>query len=165
MVDVEPTFVADGEPPKLVEPCECSLDDPAMTAKLLAGIEASSGDAGLDPAAATSVAAAAVVIGLVGVQLVRPPSRSAALAADGRDDVDQRLEGYAVMDVCAGQDEPERNAAPVGDQMPLGAWSAAICRVRPRSRTPFFAAMDELSAQARLQSIRSASCNRRSSSR
>jgi hypothetical protein len=165
VVDVEPAFVADGEPPKLVEPCEGSLDDPAMTAKLLAGVEAPSGDAGLDLAAATSVAAAAVVIGLVGVQLVRPASRSAALAADRRDGVDQRLEWHAVVDVCAGQEEPERNPAAVGDQMALGAWSASVGRVRPRSRTPFLAAIDELSTQARLQSIRFASCNRRSSSR
>ena len=165
VVDVEPAFVADREASKLVEPCEGSLDDPAVAAKLLAGVDPSAGDARPDLAAATCVAAAAMVIRLVRVQLVRAPSGSAALARDRRDGIDQRLEGRAVVDVGAGQEKPQRNAAPVRDQMALGAGSASIRRVRPGGRTPFFAAMDELSTQARLQSIRSASCNRRSNSR
>ena len=164
-MNVEPAFVSDRQPPKLIEPCEGSLDDPAVTAKLLAGIDTSSGDAWPDLAAVTCVAAAAMVIRLVGVQLVRAPSGSAALARDRRDGIDQRLEGRAVVDVRAGQEKPQRNAAPVRDQMALGAGSASIRRVRPGCRTPFFAAMDELSTQARLQSIRSASCSRRSNSR
>lgn len=165
MVDVEPAFVADGEAPQFVEPCEGSFDDPAMTPQFLAGVDASSGDAWPDPAAMTCAAAAAMIISLVRVQLVRPLPGSAALAPNGWHGVDQRVKRRAVVDVGAGQEKRERDAAPVGDQMTLGAGSAAIRRVRTGCRPPFFAAMDELSTQARLQSIRSAPCSRRSNSR
>jgi len=130
-VDVEPAFVADGEAPKLVEPRKGSLDDPTVAAKLVAGVDASSGDARTDLAAATCVAAAAMVIGLVRMELVRAPPGSATLARDWRDGIDQRLERRAVVDVCAGQEKPQRNAAPVRDQMALGAGSASIRGVRP----------------------------------
>ena len=73
MVDVEPAFVTDRGPPKLVEPSEDSLDGPSMTAKLLAVVDLSSSDTWLDAAEPTCIASATVVIGFVGMQLVRPP--------------------------------------------------------------------------------------------
>ena len=75
MVDVEPAFVADGEASKLVEPCEGSLDDPAVAAKLLAGVDPSAGDARPDLAAATCVAAAAMVIRSEGERAPAPHLR------------------------------------------------------------------------------------------
>ena len=68
VVDVEPAFVADGEAAKLVEPCRGSLDDAAMTTKLLAGVDASSGDARPD-------------LTCVGAAAVRTPCRHAACSA------------------------------------------------------------------------------------
>ena len=61
------------------------------------------------------------------------------LAGDG---VQQVLAGHAVVDVGAAQSEGERDAAAVGDQVPLGAQPAAIRRVRPGRGTPFFVARD-----------------------
>jgi hypothetical protein len=75
------------------------------------------------------------------------------------------LEWLAVVSVGASQQESERDAAPVGEEVALGACLAAVRRVRPGSGAPLFAAMDALSTQARLQSMRAAWRRRRSNSR
>lgn len=164
MVDVEPAFVSDGESAKSVDPREAAFDDPSVAAELLAGLDASPRDTWLDLTTAAGTTAATVVISLVGVQLVWSASRSAALACNGRDRVKQVLERHAVVDVGPGQEEGERETTPICDQVTFGAGPASICRVRTGGNTPLFAAIDELSTQARLQSMRSASRNLRSSS-
>ena len=119
----------------------------------------------LDCSTISCSSAAAVIIGFVGMQLVGPASWSAALACDGRHGVEHILERHAVVDVGSGQPQGERDAAPIGDQVVLGAGPASIRRVRTRAKSPFLAAKDEPSMQARLQSMRSARRRRRSSSR
>lgn len=136
-----------------------------MPPELLAGVNAAPRDTSLDAAALTSLATPTKVVGLVGVQLGRSTAWSAALAADRRDSIQEVVEWFAVVDVGPGQQEGKWNALPVGEKVPFGAWSAAVSRVRAGGFAPFLAAMDELSTQARLQSMQSARCNRRSSSR
>jgi hypothetical protein len=162
---VELALVADGEAAEFVDPCEAALDEPSMAAEFLAVFNAAPGDTRLDLPAMASTAAAPVIIRLVGVQLARPASWPAALACNAWDGVEQRFEGHAVVGIGPGQDKGEWNTSAVSDQVALGARPASIRRVRACRRTPFFAAMDELSMQARLQSIRSASRKRRSNSR
>ena len=164
-MDVEAAFVADGEPSELVEPCEAAFDHPAMAAKSLAGLDTPASNPRLDLATVTGAAATAMVIGLVGVQLVRSAPWSAALAGDGWNGVEQAFERHAVVDVGPGQQEGERDAAAVCGEVAFGAEPASIGWVGASRGTPFLAAMDELSTQARLQSIRSASRNRRNNSR
>ena len=72
MKDVEPPLVADCEPSRLVEPCEAAFDHPPMAAEFLTGLDATSGDAGLDLAVQARSAPTPVIVGFVGVQLVRP---------------------------------------------------------------------------------------------
>ena len=165
MMDVDPAFVSDGKPPEAVEPSEAALDDPPVTAKLLLGFDAAPCDARLDAAAATGASAPTVVVGLVGMQLVGPAPWPARLACHRRHGIEHRLERHAVVDVGPGQPETERDAASVGDQVTFRAGPASIRRVRAGLGTPLLAAMDELSTQARLQSMRSASRRRHSSSR
>jgi len=162
---VEPSFVTYGEASEFVEPCEAALDHPSVAAELLAGLDAAPGDARLDPAAQAGAPAAAMIVGFVGVQLVGSASRPAAPTRDRRHGIEQRLEWHAVVDVGPGQQKGERDAAAIRDQMAFGARPASIRRVRTCRGTPFLAAMDELSMQARLQSMRSASRSRHSSSR
>jgi hypothetical protein len=164
-MDVDPAFVADGEASELVKPCEAALDHPAIAAEPLAGLDASPGYARLDPTAVTGATAAPMVVGFVGVQLVRPSSRSAALARDMWHGIEQFLERHAVVDVGAGQQKGERDAAAICDQVAFGARPASIGRVGTSRGAPFLAAMEELSMHARLQSMRSASRSRRNSSR
>jgi hypothetical protein len=164
-MNVEPPFVADRESAEAVEPGEGALDDPSMSAELLGAFHSAPSNARHDVAPPASVVAAAVVVGFVGVQLVRAAARPAALAADRRNGVDQHLERHAVVDVCASQQEGERNTAAIGREVSFCAGPTAIGRVRAGRGAPFLAAITEPSMHARLQSIRSAFRNRRSSSR
>ena len=109
--------------------------------------------------------AAAVVVGIVGVQLVGPLSRASGFAADGGNSIDQRFERHAVVDVGAGQQNGQRDALPIRRKMAFRAGPPAIRGIRSRGGAPFFAGMDDPSMQARLQSIRSASRSRRNNSR
>lgn len=136
-MDVDPAFVANRKPSEFVEPGEAALDDPAVASEFLAGLNAAPSDAGLDPTAQTSPSATMVIVGSVGVQLIRSAPWSAALACNGRNGVEQVFKGYAVVNVGPGQDEGERDTAVIGDQVTLGAWSAPIRRVRACSGTPF----------------------------
>ena len=68
-MDVGPSLVADGETTELGEPRQRALDDPPVTSQSLAALDPAPGDAGLDAAAGRRPTAAAVVVGLVSVQL------------------------------------------------------------------------------------------------
>ena len=161
---VEPSFIADREPPELVEPCEAAFDHPSMATELLAGLDAAPGDAWLDTATQAGAPATPVIVGFVSVQLVGSAARSAALTRDRRHSIEQVFERYAVVDVGPGQQQGERDAVSIRDQMAFGARLASVGRFGPVAAPPFLAAMEELSMQARLQSMRSASRSWRSSS-
>jgi hypothetical protein len=83
MVDVEPALVADGQAAEAVDPGECALDDAPVLTQLLAALDATARDPVFDPAPEAGTAAAAMIVGLVGMQFVRPATRSARLAWDG----------------------------------------------------------------------------------
>ena len=131
-----------------------------MTSKLLAGFDAASCDAGLDASLVAGLAASTEVVGFVGMELCRSWPRPASSTANRRDGIQRLVEGLAVVDVGSGQQEGERDALPVRDEMALGSRSAAVGRIGAGRLTPLLAAMDELSRQARLQSSRSAWCRR-----
>ena len=82
MVDVEASFVADGEAAEAVQPGEGPLYDPAMTAELLAGFDATSCDASLDTSPLAGLAASAKVVGFVSMEFGRPLSGPASLSAN-----------------------------------------------------------------------------------
>ena len=75
MMDVEAALVSDSQPAEFVEPCETSFDDPAMASKFLRGIDAATRDPGGDVPTPACFAAAVMIVGLVGMQLVGPPAR------------------------------------------------------------------------------------------
>ena len=122
-MDVVAAFVADAEAAVLVQPGDRALDDPALLAEPGAVSCLGSGDPRLDVAAAQLAAALARVVGAVAVQLARPPARTAAAAAHGRDRIDERDHLGDVVAVAAGQADRERRAAAAGDQVVLGAAS------------------------------------------
>lgn len=130
-MDVEASFVADGEAAKAVQPGENLFGNPAMTSKRLAGFDTASCDAGLDAWLLAGVAASAKVVGLTGMELGRSGSGPALLPADGGDGIQQLVKGLAVVDVGLGQQKGELDALPVGDEMVLGSRPAAIGRVEP----------------------------------
>ena len=139
-VDVGAAFITHDQATQAGQPGIGALDYLAVAAEALAGMDAAPGDAGPDTALVAVPAAAPVVIGLVGVQLVRASSRAAALAGAHRWDR-------------------------VHDKVALGAGLAAIRRVRAGRLAPFLAGTLALSSEARLQSNWSAPSSRSSKAR
>jgi hypothetical protein len=63
------------------------------------------------------------------MELGRSPLRSADAMADRRHGIDQFFEEAAVVDVCRGEPDGERDALSISNERALGAGSAAIGRV------------------------------------
>jgi hypothetical protein len=89
----------------------------------------------------------------------------AGFSANRRYRVEHVLKHGAVVDIGACEPHGERNAVPIGHQVPFGARLAAIRRIWARGRAPFLAAMEEESMQTRLKSRRLAPRRQRISSR
>ena len=77
-MDVGATLVAHDQPPEAGHPREGSLRHPAVPSEAAAVLDALAGDARDDAAAAQGMADRAAGVGLVGVELPRPPSWPAA---------------------------------------------------------------------------------------
>ncbi|SDM53216.1 hypothetical protein SAMN05216360_102359 [Methylobacterium phyllostachyos] len=152
-MDVGPSLVADGEATKLGELRQRALDDPPATSQPLTALDPAPGDAGLDAAAGQRLTTAAVVVGLVGVQLRGTLARRSPARADRRDGIRDRLQHSAVMDVRPRQLQSERDALRIGDDVALRARLAPVSRVRARRRAPLLAAIEALSRDARLKSM------------
>jgi hypothetical protein len=140
-----------------------TLDDPPVPPEARPGLDAPARDTVLDPAPGARLAAAAVVVPFVGMQLRGPSARSAAAPGpDRRDGVEQRLEHPAVVDVRRRQRDRERDALPVDEDVVLRSRLALVGRVRADDASPFFAAKLLESRAARVQSMRPAAAKRSS---
>lgn len=164
-MDVDTVLVTDSETSETVEPSESAFDDPAIPAEMFAGFDATRGDAWHVTTSAAGAATMLMIVGLVGARLVGIAARTSAFAGDGGNSIEKRLERHVVVNVRPSQQEGEWDAATVSDEMAFCARPPSVGRVRPRRFAPFLAAMDELSMQTRLQSIRSAWRSRRDNSR
>jgi len=122
----------------------------------------------LDATAGQRLTTAAVVVGLVGVQLRGPFARPPPALPDRPDGIHDCLQHPAVVHVRTRQLQREGDALRVGEDVALRARLAPVGRVRACRRAPFFAAIEALSREARLKSIpfwrpsrsRSACCRR-----
>jgi len=76
------------------KPSMCSFDDPSVAAESIIALDASACNPVLDAAQLEMFSAARVVIPFVGMQLVRPAARPAALASNRGQRVDQFLEDH-----------------------------------------------------------------------
>ena len=165
-VEIGAALVTDSEAPEPGEPGEGALHDPPVTAEAGAALDATPCDAWRDAAGATLTAAAAVVVRLVGVKLGGPaPGPPPVSGPYARHSIECGRQHAAVMAIGATQRQAERRTAGICDEMALGAWPAAIRRVRPDLLAPLFADRLALSSAARLQSRAPASCRRSSSTR
>ena len=155
-MDVVAAFVADAQPPVLVQPGDGSFDDPPLLAEPGAVLRLRRGYPRLDATAAELAPSLAGVVGAVAVESLRAAAGPAALAAHGRDRIDEREHLRDVVAVAAGQPDRERAAATAGDQVMLGAAPGAVDRARAGLGAPPNARTCELSIAARDQSISSA---------
>lgn len=127
-VDAGSAFPADAESSEAVEPGKGPLHHPPVYAKPAAMAGASASDGRDDAAGADLVAVDVVVVAAIGEQRVRPAPWVADLAADGRDGVQQRDELGDVVAVAAGENDGERGAVAVGDQVVLRSCPAPVDR-------------------------------------
>jgi hypothetical protein len=161
-VDVLASVIANGEATEAVEPRHCALHHPSISSQALADVHTAAGNPGHNGTLSAFRAAAAMVVGLVGVQLVRSAPGTSPPMTHRRHRIEGGRQHEAVVPVGPAQADPERCARPVDHNMALRARFAAIRRVRAGGRAPFLAAMDEESSAARLQSSLSASAKRSS---
>jgi hypothetical protein len=138
VVNVLAPFVADGEAPEAGHPGQGPLHFPAVSPEPAAVLNAAPGDARDDAAAAAVAPAEAVVVALVGVQLVGAPTRPAAgpaAAADRRDGIEGGGQHLAVVAVGRTQGQAEWGAVAIDGDIPFGVRLAAVRRVRAGRRS------------------------------
>ena len=163
--DVEASLVADRQPAEAAEPGERALDHPTMPSQTLRAIDTAPGDPRLDGAPAQRPSALREIIALIGMQLGRSPLRPADTMADRRHGIDQLFEKAAVVNVCRGEADGEREAPGIGNEVAFGPGAAAIGRVGAGLLAPLLAGIEALSTQARLQSMAPARPKRSSRTR
>jgi len=164
-MNVASPFISDCEATEAIEPGKASFDHPTMPAEFFSALNAPACDARRNPACATVIAAARIVVALVGMTFVGTPAWAARFSGNRRNGTKHFPEHGTIVDIGAGQAHGERNAAPVGHQMPFRARLAAIRWIWARGIAPFLAGMDEESTQTRLKSMRLAWRRRRNNSR
>jgi hypothetical protein len=148
-----------------VKPRGRSFHHPAMPSRRLGAVDARAGDPRLDGAPARRPSALRKVAALVGMELGRSMPRSVDAVAGRRHGIDQFFKDAAVVDVCRGEPEGERDAIEVGNGVALGPCPAAICRIGAGLPAPSSAGTPALSTQARLRSMAPARPRRSSRTR
>ncbi len=167
-MDVVADLPADAQSPEPVQQGEALLDDPAVHAQPGPVLGASSRDERRDAVLPHQRAVLVVVVAPVGVEGVRASARTAPLAADRRDRLDQGDQLGDVVAVATGQRDRQRNAVPFGDQMVFRASSGTVDRARSgfgpplsaRTWEPSTTAFDQSSASTAFNSASSDSCSR-----
>lgn len=161
-MDVLTSLIANGEAAEAVEPGQCALHYPPIAAQSLTDVHTAAGNPRRDGPSAALSAAPSMIVGFIGVQLVRSALGTSTPMADRRHRIESGREHEAIVPVSSAQAQAERCARPVDHNVALRARFAAIRRVRAGCSAPFLAAMAEESSEARLQSSFSASARRSS---
>jgi hypothetical protein len=107
------------------------FDDPTEFAGAAAVFGAALGDDRSDATLAKSAAMRVGVVAALGVDDLGLAKRSAAYASNRRDGVDQRQQLRDIVAIRAGQDDAERNAGRVYEDVVFGSWSCPIGGIRP----------------------------------
>src|SRR6516165_2351596 len=113
-------FVADDQAAELVDPGKGSFNNPSVFSEMGAGFDAAPSDAGDDASRAQIAAAPVIVVALIGMQFVRPFAWPSAPLPDRLQRIDRVDQSLAVMDIRAGQDEGERQAVAVNQDVAFG---------------------------------------------
>jgi hypothetical protein len=132
------SLVANRQAMELDDPRHDTLDDRAMSSEVTTVLDAAASDGRHDAPRSTLLPATAMIVGLVGVRFVRPPTR--AIAAASPSDW-YRTEGcsqhVAMMAVGPRQRQAEWCSMGVNDKVTLGAGLVAVGWVRAGGCAPF----------------------------
>src|SRR5918996_4646 len=164
-MDVLTPLIANREPAVLRKPGQCALHYPPVPSQLLAALYALSCYTALYAAPSQGSLALLVIVGLVGVKLLRALPWSATGTLDRFYSVDELFENHRVVDICRAEHHTERDAPSVRNNMALRARFSFIRRILADFVAPLFAGMEAESKQALSHSIWSASPRRSKSTR
>jgi hypothetical protein len=121
--------IAHPQPPTPRQPGDRALRLPAMAAQPLRRVDPTAGDADLDPSSRQVAPAAAMIVGLVRVDLLRAAAPLACWRAHRGDVVQQRLEHGAVACVGRGHQQRQRQPAAVNRQVQPAPGLGSVDRV------------------------------------
>ena len=167
-MDVGAAFVADGEPPKAMEPRVRAFDDPPEDAEAAAVRCAPTREDRDDALCAQPIAMRLGIVAPITLNDIGPTPGPAATSTDRRQRGDERIQLRDVVDVRGGHLRDERDAPRIGDDVVFGARLAAIGWVRSSFFPPRNARTDALSTTVqrwsrrprRRSSASKVSCNR-----
>ena len=150
------TLIADLQTPKLVQPSQSALHNPARFAQAAAVRGQLSRDQAANAACSKHLAMCSRVVGPIALNTVRSIAWAPWLAAHGRNAFNQWQQLRDVVMVGSGQDDVQRDAARLRDDMVLRTRLTAIGWVRSSFFPPCAARTEELSTTAREKSSFSA---------
>lgn len=153
-MNVSTPFVANPEPPELVEPGEGSFDHPPIDTKAAAVLNPPVVDEGPNIAALQLGTDTLSVVCLVSKEGEWSTAGASRPALDPRNGVYNVDGWHRVVDIGACQADCERNAAAVRDEVPLRAGFRSISRVSACLGSPFTALIDDESRAAHSQVMR-----------
>ena len=155
-VNSRQSFVADSEAAKPMQPGDGAFHDPAGFSQAATVFGIASGNLRLNAARLEGCSMRVRIVAAIGLDEVGFALRTPRFARDRGNGLDQRQQLRDVVAVGFGQNDRERNAFRVSEDVVLGAGTTAIGWVRSRFFPAPRARIEELSATAREKSIRSA---------
>ncbi len=153
-MDVGISFVANFQASKAMEPGNRAFYDPTCFAKSAAMRRAELGEQGRDTTLAQALTMRLRTVSPVALDDFRLAQRPAAPAADGRNCLDQCIKPGHVVAVRTGQDDRERDALRIDDEVVLAAELAPVRWVRTGFFPAAMARIEELSTMAHAMSSR-----------
>jgi hypothetical protein len=121
--------VADPQPPTPRQPGDRAFCLPPMAAKPLRRLDPTAGDADLDPPPGEVAAAAVMIVGLVGVDLLGAAAPAAGRGPHVGKVVQQRLEHQAVVGIGPSHQQRQRQATTLNGQVQLASGLGPVDRV------------------------------------
>jgi hypothetical protein len=152
-MDMSVAFVANLQASKGMKPGNRTLDLPTCFAESAAMGRADFCEQWCDATFAQALPMRLGTVAPVTLDDLRLVKGMPPLAPNGRDGLDQRIELRDVVAVCTGQDDRERDALRVDDEVVLAAELAPVRWVRACFFPANMARIDELSTMARVKSI------------
>lgn len=155
-VDVIPAFVSNSESTELMKPCNGSLHHPPELPQSTAVLGPALGQERLDPSPSQILPQRFRIVRAIPIQTFWSLPRSAGLAHDRRNRLDQRDGLSHIMPIGTGQFEGQGETVALGKEVMLAPQFPSIRRVRARFFPPPTARTEPESIMARDQSIWSA---------
>jgi hypothetical protein len=159
LVNLQLTFVSDGQPTKVVQPGQSALNYPPMPTQPLTTVDAAPCNSRCYPSLSQRFPALSVVVAFISVQLHRSLASAASSSPKTSfflrwlDSIHNLHKHIAVVDISAGTHYCERDPLSVDHNMALRSLFPTIRRRRPGSLAPFLAGTLDESTEARVQSI------------